>query len=86
MEKVLAELRGQICFVYIDDIIIFSRSLSEHITHLTIILQRLTHANLTLNMKKCHFFKRQLTFLGHIISEKEVEIEAEKKQRFLLLN
>ncbi|KAL0148071.1 hypothetical protein M9458_056611 [Cirrhinus mrigala] len=78
MQKVLAELRGQFCFVYIDDIIIFSRSLSEHSSHLNMILQRLTQANLTLNMKKCHFFKRQLKFLGHMVSEKGVEVDAEK--------
>ncbi|KAL0152249.1 hypothetical protein M9458_051972 [Cirrhinus mrigala] len=60
MEKVLAELRGHFCFVYIDDIIIYSRTLDEHIHHLNTIIQRLTQANLTLNMKKCHFFKQQL--------------------------
>ncbi|RXN17379.1 Retrovirus-related Pol poly from transposon [Labeo rohita] len=78
MEKVLAELRGKFCFVYIDDIIIYSRTLDEHIHHLNKILQRLTQANLTLNMKKCHFFKQQLKFLGHIVSAKGVEVDPAK--------
>ncbi|KAL0173119.1 hypothetical protein M9458_033430, partial [Cirrhinus mrigala] len=78
MEKVLSELRGKFCFVYINDIIIYSRTLEEHIHHLNTILQRLTQANLTLNMKKCHFFKQQLKFLGHIVSAKGVEVEPAK--------
>lgn len=77
IEKILEELRGQFCFIYIDHIIIFP-SMSEHITHLSIILQILTQANLTLNLKKWHFFKRELKFLSQLISEKGVEVDAEK--------
>ncbi len=66
MEKILAELMEQFCFAYIDDIIVFSRSLSEHTSHLNMISQRLTQAKHTLNMKKCHLFKRQRQILGHI--------------------
>lgn len=78
MEKVLEELRGKLCFVYIDDIIIYSWLLEEHIQHLNTIMQRLNQAYLTLNMKRCHFFKWQLKFLGHIISVKEVEVKPQK--------
>ncbi|KAL0150103.1 hypothetical protein M9458_054530, partial [Cirrhinus mrigala] len=78
MERVLADLTGKICFVYIDDIIIYSKTLEQHIQHLNTIFHKLTQANLTLNMKKCHFFKRQLKFLGHVVSERGVEIDREK--------
>ncbi|KAL0151249.1 hypothetical protein M9458_053440 [Cirrhinus mrigala] len=82
MERVLADLRGKICLVYIDDIIIYSKTLEQHIQHLNTVFHKLTQANLTLNMKKCHFFKHQLKFLGHVVSERGVEIAREKTRAF----
>ncbi len=57
MERVLEDLWGKFCFVYIDDIIIFLKTLEQHIQHITTVFHKLTQANLTLNMKKSHFFK-----------------------------
>lgn len=77
MERVLAELRGTCCFVYIDDIIVYSTSFEQRVQHLNAICKRLTQANVTLNMKNCNFFKHHLKFLGHIITEWDVEVDPE---------
>ncbi|GFQ65613.1 serine-arginine protein 55 [Trichonephila clavata] len=54
------------CFVYIDDILIASRYLDEHISHLKEIFQRLTENGLVLKISKCIFAKPEVDFLGHV--------------------
>ena len=78
MENVLAELKGVCCFVYIDDIIVYSKSESAHLVDLRKVFQKLHHASLTLNLKKCHFFKTSLTFLGHQVSSQGISTDPEK--------
>ena len=54
--------------VYIDDVLIFSRSLEEHLQHLRRVLERLRSANLKLKPSKCHFIRQEVEYLGHIIT------------------
>ena len=54
--------------VYIDDILVFSRTLDEHLQHLQSVLQRLKQAGLKLNPQKCHFITQEVEYLGHIIT------------------
>lgn len=58
--------------VYMDDIIIFSDSLEEHLKHLKSAFTKLKEHNLKIQLDKTEFFKRELLYLGHIISEKGV--------------
>lgn len=53
-------------FAYLDDIIVIGRSREEHQENLREVFRRLRLANLRLNRKKCHFFKWNLVFLGHV--------------------
>lgn len=78
METVLGELRGNICFVYIDNIIIHSPSVAEHFKDLQTVLHRLQEAGLTINLKKSKFCLKELTFLGHVVSVNGITADSSK--------
>lgn len=78
MELVLGDLRGKFCFVYIDDIIIYSTTHEQHRFHIQAVLDKLCEAHLTVYMKNSQFFRTSLKFLGHVVSSAEVEVDTEK--------
>jgi len=63
---------------YLDDIIIFSRSVEDHFTHIESILNSLVKHNLNAKINKCEFFKTSLTFLGHIVSRSGISVCPDK--------
>jgi hypothetical protein len=63
----LSGLTWKTCLVYLDDIIVFSKTPAEHMAHMDAVLKRLYRAGLTLNLKKCHFFKETVDYFGHMI-------------------
>eukprot|EP00731_Ephydatia_muelleri_P005099 Em0002g1275a len=69
MERVLAGLHWSTCLVYIDDIILFSRTVQEHFQNLTEVFQRLKQAGLKLKPKKCHLFRNKVKYLGRQLEE-----------------
>ena len=80
MECVLAGLQWNICLIYIDDIIVFSKSMEEHLNHVDQVLQRIKDAGLKLSPKKCHFFCEQVVFLGHIVSKDGISTDPSKTE------
>ena len=64
---------------YLDDIIIFSRTPEEHLKHIEIIFQKLKAAGLKLKESKCDFFKSEIHYLGHLISDKGIQPLPEKR-------
>ena len=54
--------------VYIDDVLVFSRTLKEHLEHLRLVITRLAEANLKLKPIKCRFVCKEVEYLGHLIT------------------
>ena len=75
VENCLSDLRDNICIPYLDDVIVFSKTFSDHLQHLRTVLRRLKEQGVKLKLKKCSFFKRQVTFLWRIISEQGYTID-----------
>jgi Reverse transcriptase (RNA-dependent DNA polymerase) len=69
-------------FVYLDDIIVYSRSRDDHLEHLEAVLHRLYRAGLSLNLKKCHLFRSEVSYLGHVIGPGTLSV-SEKNTRAL---
>ncbi|GBL76562.1 Retrovirus-related Pol polyprotein from transposon 297 [Araneus ventricosus] len=78
METVLRGLSSEACLVYLDDIIIVGRTFEEHLNNLRKVFQRLQKANLKLSPKKCRFFQKEVTYLGHVITAEGVKPDPEK--------
>ena len=78
MDLVLCGLTYESCLVYLDDIIVFSRNFDSHVTRLREVFERLRAAGLKLHPNKCFLFQRRVAFLGHVLSEDGIEVQAEK--------
>lgn len=80
MDSVLYGLQGERCFVYLDDIVIFASSLHEHEQKLTEVFERLRQHGLKIQPDKCEFLRKEVAYLGHIISNEGVKPNPEKVQ------
>ena len=78
MSTVLAGLSWVTCLVYLDDIIIFSRTVEEHLQRLTEVLQGLKEAVLKIKPSKCHLLCKSVRYLGYVVSEKGIAADADK--------
>lgn len=78
MERVMVGLLGDVCLVYLDDIIIMGRTFKEHLRNMEKVFTRLRNATLKLSPKKCALFKKEVSYLGHIISPEGVKTDPEK--------
>ena len=63
---------------YLDDILVFSATLEEHLEHLSIIFDKLRQHKLKLKLKKCGFLKLETNYLGFVISEDGIQPDQRK--------
>jgi hypothetical protein len=78
MDLVLAGLLWDMCLVYLDNIIIFSRTFRSHVVRLKAAFERISPANMELKASKCQLFRSEIQFLGHVVSAKSISANSGK--------
>ena len=68
MESCLEGLNNEICVTYLDDILVFSDTFDEHVSRLRRVLQTARKSGMKLRAAKCHLFKKEVNYLGRIVS------------------
>src|SRR5690606_15674128 len=78
MNSVLRPFLDNFVIVYLDDILVFSKTLEEHKEHIRLVLNALKENKLVVNAKKCEFGRRNITFVGHIVGERGIAVDSAK--------
>jgi len=83
MNSIFMDYLDKFVVIYIDDILIYSKTDEEHDEHLRLVLTRLREHRLYAKFSKCEFWLDKLVFLGHVISANGVEVIPDKIQAIL---
>ncbi|GBG69712.1 hypothetical protein CBR_g4543 [Chara braunii] len=72
------DMLDRFVLIYLDDILVYSRTLDEHIMHLRAVLDRLRTAKYKVNRAKCEFVQQELKYLGHFVTPQGIRPRADK--------
>ena len=78
MENCLGDLHLNWCIIYLDDIIVYSKTPEEHLQRLKAVFEKISKAGLKLKPNKCEFFKSEITYLGHVVSHRGIARDPKK--------
>jgi len=78
MNRVIKPYLDSFVIVFIDDILIYSRSREEHEQHLRVVLHTLRDSQLYAKFLKCEFWLSSVAFLGHIVSAEGIQVDPKK--------
>ena len=78
MSRVFREYLNKFVVVFVDDILVFSKNKEEHSLHLREVLETLRAHNLKAKFSKCHFWRKEVRFLGHVVSKEGIAVDPAK--------
>eukprot|EP00253_Pinus_taeda_P022952 PITA_22952 len=78
MNIIFHQYLDRFVLIFIDDILVYSRTVEEHQEHLRKVLQTLREHQLYAKFSKCDFFKEEIQYLGHVISKEGIAVDPEK--------
>lgn len=78
MNEVLKTFLGKFFIVYLDNILIFNRSLEEHLEHVRIMLERWKEEKMLIKLKKYTSLQEELVYLGFVVSKEDLKLDPEK--------
>lgn len=78
MDRIFGDQNFQTLLIYLDDILVFGKNFEETLDPLDMVLSRLKSANLKVKPSKCQLFKKQLRYLGHVVSKVGILPDPEK--------
>lgn len=74
-DTILMTFKGKICLVYLEDMIIFAKTIDDRILNDAKISTTLTEANMTGKISRCHFFSATVEYLGHLINPGKLDVD-----------
>jgi hypothetical protein len=80
MDRILEGIKFKFTYGFLDDIIIFSKTWKEHVQHIKMVLERLQRYNAKIKLEKCKWAGEEISFLGHILRENQLEMDPRKVQ------
>jgi len=83
MNSIFMEELDVFVIIFIDDILIYSKTKEDHARHIHIVLQKLREHRLYAKFSKCEFWLEEVSFLGHVLSKDDIAVDPSKVQDVL---
>jgi hypothetical protein len=78
MNQVSAPYLGKFCVLYLDDMLIYSKTADEHLEHIRLVLREWQRHQLHIKLSKCYFGPSSVNFVGHVVEARQIRMDLDK--------